>query len=92
MKAYHIAFVFKNPTPATITLPAESAEAAETKLREMVRQNYGEIDIFQTVDLDEVDAMRERAQAMIEAMDADTTEAAAISEAEIAAEETKTIN
>lgn len=53
MKAYHISFVFDQPQPGVITIPAPTPEEAEQALRKML-EGFSNVQIMQVTDLEEI--------------------------------------
>jgi len=53
VKAYHISFVFDQPQPGVITIPAYTSEEAEQSLRKML-EGFSNVKIMQVTDLEEI--------------------------------------
>ncbi len=85
MKAYHISFIYDQPQPGVITIPAETPEDATAKLNEML-VGYTNVKIMQVVDLEEVPFMQlmfNRQQEQAESMEEDMSDDEAEYSAEI---------
>lgn len=53
MKVYNISFTFDQPQPGVITIPADSADEANSALLKML-EGFSNVVIHSTVDLEEV--------------------------------------
>lgn len=53
MNAWHISFTLEQPTPGTVTVPADTEEEARAKFEEMTK-GYNNAEIKEIVNLEEV--------------------------------------